>query len=184
MKLFYKKVWALLFLTTLVHASEIHWITFQLNHSYKDLETNCYSDRSGGRLYFAMEIESSKVVNARIIKPYYSKSISLSKEELAKIEPFVDKKGRYWLKTLLLDESSLKWGLYNGSHQMSLCELPLELASVQPKPILYEFELEGFEEDIFVSYSQKEKLKGNRIDGKNFDASMQWIQREYKGSSL
>jgi hypothetical protein len=176
-------IFILLLIPGFSKASEIFWIQLHINHTYKDLSTNCQSLKPGGRVFFVAEIENNKIKSARLNSSYLktnSRSISLTAQEVSQIELYQDSVKRYWLKKILLEEAALKWAFYYASRDFaSYCELPQQIATLRDRSTIFDFELDGIKDGIDTSYSQELKTTGTRTDNNEFKASIQLMQREY-----
>lgn len=172
-------------------ATDVLWIQMNVNHSYKDLSTSCKSVKPGGDLIFAAEHENGRLTrvvlnNFPYVWPYtyIYKSIELTKDQVSQVELFKDKKDRYWVKKFPLPGHVLRWILYWATAHFSFCALPQPLWTISPSPVTYDFETEGIEEGILISYSQKLAFMGQRSDGEAYEATMQLVQREYKAGGF
>lgn len=169
-----------------VWGTDVLWLRFNINHTYKDLSTSCASVKPGGEVLLAAEHEDGKLgqvvlSNTPNLWPYsyIYKNLKLPSDLIARIELFKDSKGRYWIKKLPLEGYVLRWILYWGTERYSYCPLPQPLWTISPAPVTYEFETGGIEEGILISYSQKISFLGQRSDGEKYEATMQLVQREY-----
>jgi len=166
-------------------ASEILWLKMNENHRYKDLVTDCKSVRPGGDFYFAAEHENGKAIRVVLSNfpntfPYTHiyKSIELSPQEVAGVELYKDAKDRYWIKKLPLYSPALRWILYWGAERYSFCPLPQLLQTISPSFHSFEFETEGIDEGVLVSYSDKASFVGLRSDGQSYQSDLSLVQRE------
>ncbi len=182
-----KPILLILFAATASQAADVLWLHMNVNHTYRDLSTLCESVRPGGDLYFAAEHEDGKVSRVAFsnfpnVWPYTSihKSVELTKDQISQIELSKDSKGRYWVKKLPLQGYTLRWILFWATERYSYCPLPQALTTISPSPVAYNFEMEGIEEGVLISYSQKFSFMGQRSDGEVYEATMQLVQKEYE----
>ncbi len=177
--------------STYTYASDIFWVKMDINHSYKDLATHCASIKPGDSFFMAAQHEEGKLL--KVVLNNFSneeaftaihKSLELSPEEVKQIELYQDPKGRYWFKKIPLRGYVLRWILYWATESSFFCRLPQPLWSISPVPANYEFEMEGIKDGILISYSQKLAFTGQRSDGEAFDATLQLVQREFKGANF
>ncbi len=178
-------------LTVRVDAADIFWLKMKFNHTYKDLTTSCKSIKHGEELLLAAEHENGRLTRVIMSNfPYTStymaiyKSIELTSEQMGQIELFKDARGHYWVKKFPLPGYVLRWILVWATERSSFCPLPQPLWTISPAPATYDFEMEGVQEGIFTSYSQKLAFKGQRSDGESYEATLQFVQREYKPGVL
>ena len=171
--------------SSLLLATQVVWVQFQLNHTYSDSTTNCESARMGSPFYFAMEIENGKATRAAFnsnMRPRGEDSRTvLTHDELKEIEFFLDSQGRYWVKRLPLTSRLIRWILFVTPQWgvPQFCVLPQPLKTTSPGSVLFEFGPEDLEEFQFA-HSRKISLSGARLDGGAFRAKMQLVQREFR----
>jgi len=163
-------------------ASEIHWLKIYPKFIYQDLNTACSNELSK-TIYLALEVEENQV-NAAMFhsSPDWptGDKVKFSSEELAGIELFEDESMRIWLKRLPLSIHLTSWALMHSSGRN--CP-PQELSSVEPSVVL-KFEHDGIQQGILVSHSQTTGFKGEREDGRPYQAKLRFTQQQYGLSTV
>jgi hypothetical protein len=176
-----------LLVATNARAVDITWVKMDINFAYQDLSKSCYPQKSADELYLATEHEGDKISRIVISNyiyvwpyKYIYKSIELNREEIADSKLYRDAKDRYWIKNLKLNENSLKWILYWIPQKYGYCTPSQPLKTLSAAPVLYEFETEGIDEGILISYSKYFSFSGQREDGQNYTAKLRLVQKEFK----
>lgn len=166
--------------------TEIMWVTFEVNRSYKDADVNCFGTSAQGKLLFSAELEDGVIKSAQLQnKPnvwpysYTYRALELSTEELRSVSLYQDKRGEWWVTRLALSEPSFRWALYESAKVYSFCKAPQPLETVSPKGFTFEFETEGLKEGIWISESNGTDVAGKRKDGRPYTGSIQITQKEF-----
>lgn len=170
---------------------ELVWRKIDTQYSYKDANTQCSTKtlvgniHNAGEAYLALEINGDEVVGGRfsnypntwVYKSIY-KAIDLNPNEIASTRIVRDSKKQVWLKTFVLTQRLAKWLVHFPSLRHYWCEIPFVPQSVSPSSQSVDFETEGIEQGIEVSYSDWLKLEGKRPDGGAFEETIKLVQRK------
>ena len=177
----------LLFTMSTVARADILWLRLDARYTYKDPSVSCSTLNPGVDFFFSAEVENDQIQRAFVhnfpnVWPYMDiyKNTAFLPEELKKISLYTDSKGRLWLKKVTLSERLLKWILYYPTRRDMFCELPEQISIIVPDSASYEFETEGIEEGVLISYSQRLPFKGKTASSHAFETKVQLVQRDFK----
>jgi len=163
--------------------SVLFWLTLWISYSYQDATMNCRTLPFGEEVHLAGEMTGDTLTRAQInnyprqfpFEPIF-KSMPLATHQLT---TFADKQGRRWLERLRLSESQLAWLVNEAGKKGMSCKVP-PIATVEPSVVVQDFEREGIDDGILVSYGQTVDLKGTLQGGRPFQMRFRLTQREYK----
>ncbi len=173
-------------------ASDFRWLTLDINLRYSDSAIVCHNFSNAGKpivdrsVAIALEVDGDNILAAQLsnfpkewhYSGVYSK-LRLSQSELKGMKLYRSPKGKLFLKRWEVSEETLKWFAFDGMKLALLCRPPQPLRTIQPNTTTYEFETEGLEEGINVSYSDWKKFSGKRLDERSYDLNLQFVQKEY-----
>lgn len=167
--------------------TEIMWVKFQVNRTYQDADKNCFGASAQGQLLFSLELKdgvatAGQLQNFSNVFPYAAiyRSLLLSPDEIKSIKLYQDSRGNWWVTSISLSETSLRWALFESAYRYSFCPAPQPLETVAPNGFIFEFETEGLKEGIWISESNKTAVSGKRKDGLPYSGSIQLTQKEYR----
>lgn len=173
-------------------AADFRWLTLDINLRYSDSGLACHNFSNAGKpivdrsVALALEVDGDNILAAQLsnfpkewhYSGVYSK-LRLPQAELKGMKLYRSPKGQLYLKRWEVSEETLKWLSFEGTKLALLCRPPQPLRTILPNNAVYEFETEGLEQGINVSYSDWKKFSGKRLDERSYDLNLQFVQREY-----
>lgn len=165
----------------------LFWLTLLIQYSYQDSTLECKTIFPGEEVYISGEMTGEKLTRFQIVnypkvfpfEPIW-RPLVFSADQLSGIPTFVDKKGTRWLSELPLNKTQLAWLLAEAGKKGLSCRIPKPIATLEPASIVQEFEREGVDDGIEVSYGQTVELKGTLEGGKPFRLRFRLTQKPYR----
>lgn len=174
--------------TPATSAVEVLKLRFRVHVQYEDSEYICDTGRLGADLFMNGSIEKGELRSLaianfpreKVYQPIYKElglPLSATQQSVTKIG------GKWWLSSLLVSESVLKWILNTGLARHSSCALRKGIVSANSKLPYVKFELDGPDLGVEVSYSEIFKISGLREDKLPYEAKIRFVQRTPAKSS-
>lgn len=175
-----KKIFVAFLIATplLGFSSEIVWLQITSQMTYQDLNNSITNLPLGRVLYLAMEVSNGKVTKANLKNGtwQYASKQEISKPD-TKIKLYFGPDRNYWLQELSLNKLELQW-LLNHS-QTGFSPISILIKDLNPNVIDYEFELDGVNDEVYISYSNLSEFSGVLQDSNSFEGDLNLIQQQH-----
>lgn len=170
-------------------AEKMPWVRIRPTaYSYKGMTYSCIAGTGPGSptfsaasVYLSGDVEGGMVTRAYLNQettwpPYPESYLELTTEELESMEVYRDAQGRFWLARLAASPRTVAFLVNRLAPLIACFTAPPPVATVEPSPVRFEFELDAVKAGVYVSHSQKVKFEGVGRDGRPYDGSLQLKQ--------